>query len=126
MEKTRLEFTVTMQGQPQNEASATFDGKPVISGQNIPLGNHTFEVTHPKGEPFSTNMFVWYGEHNLGAIDLKRTMGTLSVTADPSTDWLVIRGPEWSVTLTNSSGLTQLIPTDEYTVDAEYPHWTKT
>ena len=72
-----------MQGQPHYEASTTFDGKPIISGQKIPLGNHTFAVTLPKGEPFSTNLFVWYGDHNLGTIDLKRTMGTLSVTADP-------------------------------------------
>jgi hypothetical protein len=125
MEKTRLVFTVTMQGQPHYEASTTFDGKPAISGQNIPLGNHTFAVTLLKGEPFSTNMFVWYGEHNFGTIDLKRTMGTLSVSADPPAPILVIRGPEWAVTLTNSSGLTQLVPTDAYYVEADYPQWSK-
>src|SRR5665213_3538666 len=63
MEETRLVFTVTMQGQPHYHASTSFDGKPINSGQNISLGNHTFVVTGPKGEPFSTNMFVWYGEH---------------------------------------------------------------
>jgi hypothetical protein len=122
MEQTRLDFTVTMQGQPHYEASTTFDGKPLISGQKIPLGNHTFAAALPKGEPFLTNMFVWYGEHNLGTIDLKRTMGTLSVSADPPADWLIIRGPEWSVTLTNSSGLTQSVPTDAYIIEAGYPH----
>jgi len=83
MEKTRLDFTVTLQGQPHFEASTTFDGKPMVSGQKISLGNHTFAVTLPKAEPFSTNMFVWYGGHDFGTIDLKRTMGTLSVSADP-------------------------------------------
>ena len=29
------------------------------------------------------------------------------------------------MTLTNSSGLTQSVPTDEYTVEADYPHWQK-
>jgi hypothetical protein len=125
MEKTRLEFTVTMQGQPHYEANTTFDGKPIVSGQNISLGNHTFAVTLPKAESFSTKMFVWYGDHNLGTIDLKRTMGTLSVTADPPAPFIFIRGPEWSVTLTNSSGLTQSVPTDAYTVEADYPHWQK-
>jgi len=125
METTCLEFTVTMQGQPHYEASTTFDGKPAISGQKIPLGNHTFAVTLSKGEPFSTNLFVWYGDHNFGAIDLKRTMGTLAVTANPPAPFIYIRGPEWSVTLTNSSGLTQSVPTDEYTVEADYPHWQK-
>jgi len=123
MEKTRLEFTVTMQGQQHDEAYTTFDGKPVVSGQKIPLGNHTFAVTLPKGEPFSTNMFVWYGDHNFGTIDLKRTMGTLSVTADPPAPFIFIRGPEWSVSLTNSSGLTQSVPTDQYTIESRYAHW---
>jgi tetratricopeptide (TPR) repeat protein len=123
MEKTRLEFSVTMQGQPHDEAYTTFDGKPIISGQKIPLGNHTFAVTLPKGEPFSTNLFVWYGDHNFGTIDLKRTMGTLSVTADPPAPYIFIRGPEWSVTLTNSSGLTQSVPTDQYTIESRYAHW---
>jgi hypothetical protein len=123
MEQTRLEFTVTLQGQPHYEASTTFDGKPAISGQNIPLGNHSFAVTYPKGEPYSTNWFIWYGEHDLGTIDLKRTMGTLSVSADPPAPYLYISGPEWSVTLTNSSGLTQSVPTDEYTVESRYAHW---
>jgi hypothetical protein len=123
MEKTRLEFTVTMQGQPHYEASTTFDGKPIISGQKISLGNHTFAVALPKGEPFSTNLFVWYGDHNFGTIDLKRTMGTLAVTADPPAPFIFIRGPEWSVTLTNSSGLTQSVPTDQYTVESRYAHW---
>ena len=82
MEITRLNFNVTLQGQAIF-SNTTFDGKPAFSGQKIPLGNHTFTVTHPKGETFSTDMFIWYGEHDLGTIDLKRTMGTLSVTANP-------------------------------------------
>jgi PEGA domain len=125
MEITRLNFNVTLEGQ-MTDAAATFDGKPAFNGQKIPLGNHTFAITHPKGEAFSTNLSIWYGEHNLGTIDLKRTMGTLSVNADPPADWLVIRGPEWSVTMTNSSGLTKIVPTDVYNIEAEYPHWTKT
>jgi hypothetical protein len=122
METTRLEFNVTLQGQA-TDASATFDGKPAFSGQKISLGNHTFMVTHPKGETFTSKMFVWYGDHNLGTIDLKRTMGTLSVTADPPAPFIFIRGPEWSVTLTNSSGLTTSVPTAQYTVESRYGHW---
>jgi hypothetical protein len=122
MEKTRLNFSVSMQGQAI-DATATFDGKPAFSGQNISLGNHTFVVTHPKGETFSTNLFIWYGEYNLGTIDLKRAKGILAVTADPPASLLSIRGPEWSVTLTNSPGLTATVPTDQYTVESRYAHW---
>jgi hypothetical protein len=122
MEKTRLNFSVSMQGQAI-DATATLDGKPAISGQNISLGNHTFVVTHPKGVTYSTNWFIWYGEHDLGTIDLKRTKGILAVTADPPAPLLSVRGPEWSVTLRNSSGLTTNIPTDQYAVESRYAHW---
>jgi hypothetical protein len=126
MEKTRLNFTATLAGQtPFPEATATFDGKPIFSGQQIPLGHHQFAVTHPKGESYSTNLFIWYGAHNFGTIGLKRTMGILAVTTDPPADSLVIRGPEWSVALTNSSGLTKSVPTDVYEIEAEYPRWQK-
>jgi tetratricopeptide (TPR) repeat protein len=125
MEQTRLNFIVTLQGQPLYNAAITFDGKPAMSGQKISLGSHVFTVTHPKGESYSTNLFVWYGGHNFGQIDLKRTMGTLTVSADPPAPFIFIRGPEWSVTLTNSSGLTQLVPTDAYEIEADYPRWQK-
>jgi len=122
MEKTRLIFKVTLQGQAV-DASATLDGKPIISGQNISLGSHAFTVTYPKGETFSSNLSIWYGEHNLGTIDLKRAKGTLAVSADPPAPLLSIRGPEWSVTRTNSSGLTVTVPTDQYIVESSYAHW---
>jgi len=122
MEKTRLNFSVSMQGQAI-DAAATFDGKPAFSGQNIPLGNHTFAVTHPKGEPYLINMFIWYGPHDLGDIVLKRAIGNLTVTVTPPARWLIIRGPEWSVSLKNSSGTNATVPTDEYAVEADFSHW---
>jgi hypothetical protein len=122
MEKTRLNFSATLAGQTVfPEAAATIDGQPIVSGQRISLGSHIFTVTHPKGETYSTNLHIWYGGQNLGTIDLKRAIGTLSVTANPAADWLVIRGPEWSMTLTNSSGLTKSVPTDQYEIEASYP-----
>jgi hypothetical protein len=45
------------------------------------------------------------------------------VTADPPAPYIFISGPEWSVTLTNSSGLTTSVPTDQYTVESRYRHW---
>jgi tetratricopeptide (TPR) repeat protein len=138
MEKTRLYFNLTIQGKGEQYgqslmeagdtafgATATFDGKTILTGQKIPLGNHTFKITHPKTEPFSTNLFVWYGQHNFGTVDLKRAQGKLTVTASPPVPLLSIRGPEFSVTLTNSAGLDKVVPTDEYTVTAEYRHWSE-
>jgi hypothetical protein len=123
-EQTHLIFSVTLQGQPLLiGATASIDGQPTTSGQRIAIGRRTFMVTHPKGGSFSTNLFIWYGEHNLGTIDLKRTMGILAVTADPPVPLLSIRGPEWSVALANSSGMTSSVPTDQYAVESKYAHW---
>jgi hypothetical protein len=126
MEKTRLNCIVTLAGQtPFPDATATFDGKPILSGEKIPLGNHQFTVTHPKGETFSTNFFIWYGAHDFGTIDLKRTMSVLSVTANPPAWVLSIHGPEFDVELTNSPGMTSSVPTDQYVIRSQYAHWSR-
>lgn len=126
MQQTRLNFSVLLNGQPPFlEASATLDGKPAFNGQLITLGNHSFTVAHPKGEPFSTNLFIWYGGHDFGQMDLKRVRGVLAVTVDPPAPLLIIRGPEYNVTLTNSSGIKTSIPTDQYWVETQYRYWQK-
>ncbi len=122
MEKTRINFEVSLQGRAV-DATASLDGLPAINGQNISLGSHKFTITHPKGETYATNFFNWYGLHDLGTIDLKRAMGTLVVTVDPPAPWLSVRGPEWSVILTNSTGVTKSVPTDQYVVESRYSHW---
>ena len=126
MNQTRLTFTITLAGQPPSpEATATWDGQPIFSGQKIPLGHHQFTVTHPKGDSYTTNLSIWYGAHGLGNIDLKRTMAVLAVMADPPAPWLYIHGPEFNVTLTNSPGMTSSVPTDRYVVSSKYAHWSR-
>ena len=128
MEKTRLNFTVTLGGGQLpflDQATTTFDGKPISSGDKIPLDNHQFVVTYPKGETYTANLSIWYGPHNLGTIDLKRTMSVLAVSANPPAPVLYIRGPEFEVTLTNSSGMTSSVPTDHYVIMSRYAHWSR-
>ena len=124
MEQTRLYFDVSLQGQPV-DATVTLDGQPVFSGQNISLGSHNYAVTHPKADSFSTNLFIWYGRHDLGQIKLKRSMGALSVQAKPPARTITISGPEFSTTLYDTAGTNLTVPTDQYAVRAEYPHWSQ-
>ena len=121
MALTRLNFSVSLQGQAV-DATATLDGQPVISGQNISLGSHQLVITKPKADSYSTNLFIFYGAHNLGDIALKRTLGSLAVSVTPPAQSLIIRGPEWSVSLRNSSGTNVSVPTDDYYVEADFPH----
>jgi hypothetical protein len=124
MEQTRLNFTVSLNGQPL-EVTAVLDQHTFSSGQNISLGNHRFVVSNPKTEPFATNFFAWYGPHNFGEIKLKRSFGTLNVQANPPASTITITGPEFSTTLSNSVGTSISVPTDSYTVSAGYPHWSQ-
>src|ERR1039458_6453787 len=93
MEKTRLNFSVSLQGQAI-DATAALDGKPAFSGQKIPLGNHTFVVTHPKGETFSTNLFIWRSEEHTSELKLNRGKGTLSVRSTLPASKITITGPD--------------------------------
>jgi tetratricopeptide (TPR) repeat protein len=124
MEQTRLDFNVSLQGLPV-DATVTLDGSPAFSGQKISLGRHIFAVTHPKAESFSTNLFIWYGRHDLGQIKLKRSTGTLSVQAKPPAPTITITGPEFSTTLYACAGTNLTVPTDQYVIRAEYPHWSQ-
>ena len=124
IEQTRLNFSITMQGRPLDGA-AMLDGRSVISGEKISLGSHQLKVTHPKAEAFSTNFFVWYGGHDFADLSLTRAQGTLKVTAIPPAQTITISGPEYSFILTNTSGLTSAVPTDEYVVEVQYEHWQK-
>ncbi len=127
LERTRLHFTVVLPSDlsAHDAVSVTLDGLPVGDEQKYWVGSHTFKVVDLKIEPFITNFFGWYGGFSLGQIELKRAMGTLSVSANPSASVITITGPEFSKTLTNSVGADLKVPTDAYSVQAQYPHWSQ-
>ena len=123
-ERTRLKFTVDLEGKLVGyEASATLDGRPVVSGARVALGNHRFQISHPKAELVSSNFFVWYGEWDLGAINLKRTRGVLALEVKPPAAKLSVVGSEFSVKLTNSAGFTSSVPTGVYRVEANWANY---
>ena len=123
-ERTRLTFSVTLQGRPvQLETTALLDGRQIVRGDRVPLGKHTLTISHPKGVTVTTNLFIWYGERDLGEIDLQRGMGTLAIQTEPNATTLSIRGPDFSLILSNSTGMTSSVPTDHYVIEAKYQHW---
>jgi len=124
MERTRLYCSVTMyETNVLYDAVGTLDGHQISSGDKISLGSHQFTITEPKAESFTTNFFAWYGRHDFGRINLKREVGTLNVTAEPAARMIVITGPEFSLTLNDSTGTNLLVPTDRYRVGAQYARW---
>lgn len=127
MERTRLKFSIILQGNDVGVLTAVkLDGQPVMNGQKISLGNHTLTVVHPKAELFATNFFGWYGGMDFGQINLKRAFGSLNVTANPPAPLITITGPEFSLILHDSVGTNLTVPTDGYVIQAQYPHWSQT
>ncbi len=122
--KTSVSFEPTLANKSVScESQATIDRKSVRSGQCISIGWHTLIISHPKAKSFSTNLFVWYGDNELGQIVLERATGMLAVNARPAAHTLTIRGPEFSLTLTNTPGITSAVPTDQYIIEATYKYW---
>jgi hypothetical protein len=125
-ERTRLLFAISLAGRETwTDATARIDGRDTQSGQRISVGWHTLTISHAQAEPFTTNLFIWYGEHKLGRIDLARAQGVLELHADPPAQTLSIRGPEFRKTWTNCGGTTISLPTDAYTIEAAYAHLPK-
>ena len=121
IERTRIFYSVTMfETNVLNDAVAKLDGNPIRSGENISLGSHRLTITQAKAENWETNFFAWYGGHDLGKINLKRAMGTLKVSAEPAANVITITGPEFWLTISNSTGKNLLVPTDTYHVGARY------
>jgi len=124
MERTRLSYTLALAGRSLfPEPSVLLDGKPMISGQRISLGHHTLTISHPKAENFSTNFSTWYGGQDFGQINLQRAKGSLNVTANPVAQTVTITGPEFSLTLHDSTGTNILVPTDTYHITAQFARW---
>ena len=124
MERTRLNYTLALAGRSLfPEPSVLLDGKPILSGQRISLGHHTLTISHPKAENFSTNFSAWYGGQDFGQINLQRAKGSLNVTANPVAQTVTISGPEFSLTLHDSTGTNILVPTDTYHITAQFARW---
>jgi hypothetical protein len=124
-EQTRLAFSISLQGRPFYGATINLDGQPFDIGNHISIGPHRLVISHPKTVSFSTNFFIWYGPHDMGEFKLERSQGTLSVQANPPAEKITITGPEFSTTLDDSAGSEFTVPTDQYTVLAEYKHWSQ-
>ena len=123
--RTNLRFTAAVAGQPRfSEVSAQLDGQSFSSGERVRIGWHQLVLAHPKGRSFATNLFVWYGERNLGALTLARTAGTLDISTTPPAQSVTVRGPELRTDLTSVSAEKLAAPADEYSVTAIYPYFT--
>jgi len=125
MEQTRIKFSIILGESSARGVMASLDGVSVENGSKISLGHHVFSVSHPKAEPFKLDFFAWYGSRDLGRIQLKRSVGNVSFHASPPASAITITGPNYSTVLYDVTATNLIVPTDDYTIRAEYPHWSE-
>lgn len=124
-ERTRLRFNVTLDGKAlgytQTEIlRAKADGNSVRSGDQICIGNHPIEIAYPKHEAFMATKFIWYGENDLGTIDLHRETGSIEIQSAPQAAQIEIQGLEFTQRLDRSGGAVLTVPTDDYVIEARW------
>ncbi len=125
LQRTRLLATVYLSGKEvRYSARATLDGKPYDFGELVALGQHDLIIQCPKADNFRTKIFVWYGECNLGEIQLRRSKGWLDIAATPAAASVKIMGPELQTNFADVTAETVTVPTDTYTVTAVYRYFT--
>jgi tetratricopeptide (TPR) repeat protein len=123
---TSIKYIVSLDGtEIWSNGMVTFDGRTLESGERVPVGNHNLVVSHPKAESLSTNLFIWYGENDLGTLPLARIKGNLIVEADSPAPVLTIRGAEFSQAFNNCSKESVPVPVGSYVVEAKYSYWNK-
>lgn len=116
-----IQFTVSIEGRnglASHEAKLNqfhFD-----SGQRSGLGRKKLTVRANDAEPYSTNLFVWYGGKNLGNIKLVRSRGILELKVMPPAVSVMLKGKEASTNSNNTSSETISLPTGQYTVKAQF------
>lgn len=122
--ETHIVFTPILSGHAvADETTARLDNRPVSSGDHVSLGFHTLIVEHPKASAIRKALFVRYGRNDLGEISLSRATGSLVIDTKPAAKRISVTGQEWSTVLTNSTGLTSSVPTDNYVIEAYYEHF---
>lgn len=122
LDRTILQFAVSIEGQrvTPGRYRVTADGRTIQNGGKIPLGWCDIEIQGEGTEVFTTNMFVWYGPHHLGRIDLAFSRGTLELTFDPPASSFTLKGDHATIEREQSTGETMQLPTGEYTLQANF------
>jgi tetratricopeptide (TPR) repeat protein len=119
--RTRLNFSVGLPPSHYNFNIITkLDGHPFVGGDKVFLGFHHLVLSADGCDTWETNLFIWYGGKDLGAISLARTTGTLNVKASPMARVVRVSGADYTKTFVNVGTLTQQVPVDQYQVEATF------
>ncbi len=120
-QRALIEFTVSLEGQSVRPAyRAELNDLPFDSGHHSGLWHKTLTIQAQDAEPFSTNVFVWYGGKDLGNIKLTRSRGTLDLSIRPVAVRVSVNGSETNYNFHASTHESLSLPTGRYQVTTDF------
>ena len=115
-----IQFAVSIEGRAGHpDYFARLNDKPFEPGHSSGLGDRRLVIQAQDAEPFSTNVFVWYGGIDLGRITLARTRGTLDLNVKPAAQ-VTVKGEETNQTFIATTHESVPLPTGRYKVSAQF------
>jgi len=94
------------------------------SGDVSGLGRKTLRIVAPRGEPFQTNFFVWYGGASLGTIKLEHSRGTVELDIVPAAKRVTITGNQFRKEIQNCSRESLSLPIGDYEIETMFNRFT--
>jgi tetratricopeptide (TPR) repeat protein len=125
--KTTLVFQTTIEGHSSaGRLEVRLDGLKFRSGDRTGIGWKRLSFEGPEAEPFTTNVFLWYGANDLGRIDLQWKTGELSLVVTPIPQSVQLESERRFVRLSHVGSTNLVLPVGEYRVEAKHEHFTET
>ena len=93
-DSTTLSFSFLLDGKPLVVGSAPkveLDGRAFTSGLTVTPGPHKLTADLQDAEPFEQRVWVFFGDKDLGPLQLVSSQGSLLVTANPSPATVTVR-----------------------------------
>lgn len=120
-----IRFTVSVEGKAVgSKYRAELDQSVFEAGSHSGLGRKRLTIRATDAEPFTTNLFVWYGGKDLGNLSLTRSRGTLDLNITPAPFRLTVTGQETNRSFAASTHELLSLPTGQYKITAAFTRFT--
>jgi hypothetical protein len=104
--KTFIRAVVTVDGRPLESREPYFvsvDGKNVSLKNPVAVGKRRVSIGMQDTTVYEEDVDVWYGENNLGSVNLNRQRGILDLAITPRAERAEFKGPYGEFSMTNAS-----------------------
>lgn len=121
--KTILGVAVTIDGRSLKSGERFFvsvDGENVSLSKPVAIGKRRISIGMKDTSVYEEDVDVWYGENNIGTVNLNRQRGIADLEIRPRADTVEFKGPYREFSMTNVSLIRTNIPVGRYDVSLSF------